>query len=504
MKTYNRLRRGLVMLPLALVLLCMASCTEEPFEPTITGSIEGKVLDGETNNPIVNATITTNPGTEVALSDSSGNYKIANIDTGRYSIVAEKTDYQTKMIEILVKKNQTTPVNFLMNSSNKKKEGNIKFAKNFSPTNGAQDQPININLSWKAIDEENPGDSLTYTVQLFSSNTLEEEIIAENLQDTFISLQSLHYNQMYYWQVIAQNQHEDTTHSKMMYFRTKNISENAIFFVQKIQENYEIMAYDLENSNISRLTNNNFRDWAPKLNPKTSKIAFVNDSKVKSFLYTMEPNGEHITQITDIAVDGYHNEGNAFAWDEDGGKIIFSHYQNLYEVNSNGTGLRSIATAPANRHFRECDIAPDNSKIVILTIGEKIYQSELLLMDRQGGNQEVLIDSLKGIVASPEFTIDGNAILFTHDVSGNQTLDGRMLDSRIFRLNLDSKNTTDLSINKSIGTNDLNPTYSPTGDKILFTNVVNDNSHAPSIWMMDVDGESREKIIDNARLPSWN
>lgn len=499
----NKHKLHLVILPLILSIIFLTHCTEEPFEPTITGSLEGQVLDAETNDPISNVTISTQPSTDVVLTDSAGRYKIAEVDTGRYSVMAEKNDYQSKMLGILIKENKTSQVNFLLTQKDKKKDGNIRFSNNFKPNNGAEDQPPNITLAWNAY-QENSDDSLSYDVKMFNGRSMKEYLDVKNLKDTFLTVNSLPFNQIFYWQVIARNNEGDTANSKMLNFHTKNISDNSFLFVRKIEQNYEIMAYEMESEAAIRITDNSYMDWAPKRNSKSGRIAFVNDSKVKSYLYSMGKDCAEVTQVTDIAVTGYHNDGNAFAWDEKNGKFLFSHYQHLYEINEDGTNLRTIATAPDGRHFREIDISPDNSKIVALTIGEKIFNSEIRLMDRDGSNQEILIGSMDGIVESPSFSIDGNSILFTHDVSGNQALDGRMLDSRIFSLNLENRDTTDLSTNKPIGTNDINPTYSPTGHKIIFSNVVNDNSESPSIWMMDVDGTNREKLIDNGELPNWN
>jgi TolB protein len=489
-----------MMLVAAAVLL--SHCTEDPFEPNITGSIEGVVMDSETNDPIRNATITTKPSTEVILTDSSGYYKISAIDTGRYSVVAEKNNYNTKMLGIKIKEGTTAEVNFLLNRSDGKSAANIKFSDDFYPQSGTEDLPTELTLSWNAYND-NGGDSLTYDVSMYTGNTSEEFLSAENLNDTSLTVNSLSFDQLYYWQVIARNEYGDTTHSKLLNFRTMSISNNAFFFVQKIDGNYEIMAYDFDHSVTSRLTYNSHRDWAPKLNDKFNQIAFVSDEEVKPLIYTIDKSGDNLRQVTNIEVDGYHNSGNALAWDTDAGKIIFSHYQHLYEIKSDGTSLQKIATAPAGRHFRECEVSPDGSKIVALTIGDKIYNSEIYLMDRDGSNQQQLIGSLNGIVASPTFSIDGKSILYTHDISGNETLDGRMLNSHIFRLDLATSDTTDLSTNKPLGTNDLTPTYSPTGNKIIFTNVVNDNSQPKEIWMMDIDGSNREKLVDNGELPNW-
>lgn len=497
-----RKRKSLLLLTILLVSsYTFKSCTEDPYKPETLGSIEGQVMDAETNSPLANVTITTQPSTEVILTDETGFYQIANIDTGRYSVVAEKEDYERKMLGILVKEDHVSNVNFLLKKSDAA-SGDIEFTGSFYPSNGAEDLPPTITLSWKAM-EGRSSDSLSYDVELFNSENTKQYYSAEEIRDTSLTVEALQYNKVYYWQVSAYNKRGDTTRSEIRSFKTRGISQNAFYFVRKVDGNFEIMAYDRDNELVNRITYNSYRDWAPRINRDNNMLAFVNNSELKSHLYTMTRNGENITRITNIEVTGYHNQGDAFDWDEQRGKIIFSHYENLYEVNADGTGLQKIATAPAGRHFRECRLSPDNSQIVAVTMGSKIYDSEIYLLNRDGTNPQLLVDNLDGIVASPSFSIDGESILYTHDVSGNQTLEGRMLNSHIFRYDLASGTTTDLSTNKPLGTNDLTPTYSPTGNKILFTNVVNDGSQPKEIWMMDINGDNREKVVDDGELPNW-
>jgi Tol biopolymer transport system component len=45
--------------------------------------------------------------------------------------------------------------------------------------------------------------------------------------------------------------------------------------------------------------------------------------------------------------------------------------------------------------------------------------------------------------------------------------------------------------------------YSPDGAKIIFENVPNDGSSPKDIWIIDVDGNSRQKIISNGEMPDW-
>ncbi|MFO8234593.1 MAG: carboxypeptidase-like regulatory domain-containing protein [Bacteroidales bacterium] len=480
------------------------SCTEDAFDPDIKGTIEGFVMDEETDTPLRNVTIQTKPATEVILTDSSGYYKISMIDTGRYNITADKSDYNLKSLGIQVKENHTSTVNFLLKKKDQTSESSeITFSKKYTPSKGSNNLTTRLTLKWSAY-AESEDHSIAYDVLLYPSTSIQEQVIAEDIKDTSLKVQNLRYNQVYYWQVIAKNEDGDTTLSKLLNFKTKSIPDNSFFFVKKIGGNYELMAYDLDSSMVNQLTYNNHRDWAPKINKRNGEIAFVSDSLVKPYLFIMDKNGGQSSRVTRVAVDGYHNEGNAFAWAEDEGRLIFSHYQHLYSIKSDGTGLQTITTAPSDRHFREVDLSPDYSKIVVLTIGEKIYESEIYLMDRDGSNQEVLVENLKGVIEAPTFSIDGKSILFTHDVSENESLDGRMLNNQIFKMDLETGETTSLSENKPGGTNDLTPRYSPTGNKIIFTNVVNNNSKPKEIWTMDIDGSNREQLVENAELPFWN
>ena len=106
-------------------------------------------------------------------------------------------------------------------------------------------------------------------------------------------------------------------------------------------------------------------------------------------------------------------------------------------------------------------------------------------MNRDGSNRQQLIGSLDGIVQSPSWSIDGESVLFTHDVSGNESIDGRMLNSRIFSLNLSTMDTTALSQNKPQGTNDTHPRYSPTGAQIILPTcpTMNPKHRTSMSWM---------------------
>ena len=94
--------------------------------------------------------------------------------------------------------------------------------------------------------------------------------------------------------------------------------------------------------------------------------------------------------------------------------------------------------------------------------------------------------------------------MFTRDVSGFESQDGRQLDSHIFIMSINGTDTTDISVNKPGGTNDLEPRFSPDGSQIIFTNSSNVLGSVSDIWIMDANGDNRIKLFDDAIMPEWN
>lgn len=98
------------------------------------------------------------------------------------------------------------------------------------------------------------------------------------------------------------------------------------------------------------------------------------------------------------------------------------------------------------------------------------------------------------------------------DINDFRNDQGRQINAHIFELYLPGKGLQDLSGTTSStgnntlkpeGTNDLDPRYSPNGQKIIFTNVINDDKSTPSLYKADLSGKSREKIISNAEMGFW-
>ncbi len=216
----------------------------------------------------------------------------------------------------------------------------------------------------------------------------------------------------------------------------------------------------------------------------------------------MNADGSDLFQVTQVPIAGNHNSGIGFSWSPDGSSLLYSHYDKLYKIGSDGSNLTQIATAPATRHFRETNWSATGDKIVVLTIGNSFYNSEIYTMNSDGSEMAMIVDNKPGAMTSPSFSLDGKFVMYTQDASGYQDATSRQLDARIYLYDLDSLNSTDLSTHKPNGTNDLNPQFSSDGSKIIFENV-NNNSGSSSIWTMDINGDNRTKIVATGKMPDW-
>ncbi|MCG6912931.1 carboxypeptidase-like regulatory domain-containing protein [bacterium BMS3Abin03] len=492
--------KNLSLITISLMLL-LTSCKEDTIPPELFGNISGIVLDADVNLPITGASVTTSPATNAIVTDSSGKFKYLNIAVGSYTITVSKNNYDKNAVSVQVNDGETTSPIILLNKSTSNNNPPDKPT-NPIPEENATDQPVSLNFAWTANDTDSK-DTLWFDVYLYESNDPVKTKIASDITDTTILIENLKYNTTYYWQVTAKDG-EASTNSNTWSFTTMAAPDTPFLFATRKDGNYEIYSSDTTGNITFRLTYTSNRDWYPRLSPNKSKIAFISDEQVDPQIFTMNTDGSDIFRVTNIPVAGYHNNGIGFSWSPNGGQLIYPNYDKLYKINQSGASLTQIATAPPDRHFRETDWSASTNKIVALTIGEKPYDSEIYLMDSDGSNMTLFYSNLPGCMEYPTFSIDGNSIMFTRDVSGFESQDGRQLDSHIFIVSINGSDTTDVSINKPAGTNDLQPRFSPDGANIIFINTSNVLGSTAYIWVMTVNGNDRWKIINNAIMPDWN
>ncbi len=88
-------------------------------------------------------------------------------------------------------------------------------------SDGAQNQPINTILSWTCTDPEN--DPITYDVYLSSSNP--PSLMSTGQTGNTLNPGALAYNTLYYWKIVAHDDHSNNTEGPVWSFSTKTAFE---------------------------------------------------------------------------------------------------------------------------------------------------------------------------------------------------------------------------------------------------------------------------------------
>lgn len=89
-----------------------------------------------------------------------------------------------------------------------------------SPPDGATNQRLSIILAWMGSDPD--GDALTYDVYLETNDNTPDVLVCQDIAATSCSDLGLNPDTMYYWQVVAQDEHGDSVESPVWSFTTGN------------------------------------------------------------------------------------------------------------------------------------------------------------------------------------------------------------------------------------------------------------------------------------------
>jgi TolB protein len=490
-------------------LLGLAACEPTQVEPAYYGILTVTVLDGSTSQPVASVGVSTTPATGSFVTDAKGQLTIEQVPAGTLSIVARKAGYDATTTSVTLGDGQTQAVTVLLNkTAATAPPGAVTRPTPATETTG---QPTDVLLGWHPAAGALKGDSLKYDVVLYESNNLNQRTLATNTRDTTVSATGLRFNTSYYWQVTVRNTTGATARSPVWSFQTRPLPDNRYLYARTLNGNTDIYSSDNTGGDLVRLTSAITVETAPQLSPTRNLIAYTSNASGQFQLYTMSRDGSNKQQITTLPVEGYHNAGIGYRWSPDGAQLIYAHYDRLYRINRDGTGLTLLATAPAGRHFRECDwTAQNGGRLVVQTMGSQPYDAELYLYNVDGTNPVLLVGNLPGRLDSPSFSVDGSTVLYSRDVAGFNDAMGRQLDAHLFTHRLDGSSAVDISIGtttssggKPLGTNDITARFSPTGFQIIFVNRLNDDIGLPDVWQCDLDGRNRTKLFSNAFWPDY-
>lgn len=493
---------------LLFITITFFNCSEEGLIGLVEyGDITGKVVTKEGFTPIPNAKITLSPSSNSTFTDAEGNFKFTKIETREYSVKAIKEGFLSDFQGITVSKN--TAANVVI-------ELDISTALNKPPTKPAltspKDNAVNldnvVSLSWTATDPDK--DDLTYKIEV--RNDQNSDIIRiENYKKVEYKLKDLKYGAKYFWQIGVSDGINPMVYSETRSFSIKEFPENRFFYVKNENNNTVIYSSGYNASegvtNLFRLTPVNTNSWRPRKNNTANLIAFFSTSNNQTHIFTIKPNGEDMRKVTStIPVTGFNLNEIDFSWSADGSKFIYPHFDKLYMINKDGTGLQMIHKTTDGSLITECDWSEDGTKIAIKTNNSNGYNAKITIIDTTGNILAIPLSGISGAVGGLNLSASGNKLLYTRDVSGFESPSYRQLNSKLFVYDFQTGIATDISgAYKPSGTNDLDPRFSPNESEIIFVNTSNDGISEKNIYKTNLNTNEieRVKLFSKATMPDW-
>lgn len=482
------------------LLFLLFSCSEDPIEEIQFGSVTGKVVQAETFEPIANVKVFSNPNSSIVFTDAEGNFTVSEVVTGDYSFQAKKDGFITKFEAATVVNGAITELVFelaLSTSDNKPPTAPVLV----SPTDNAINQNIQVNLSWTATDPED--DVLTYQV-ILKNDANSDEIIYSDITDTNFTVEDLVFGVKYFWQISASDGINDLVYSTTKSFTTKNFPTTRFLYVKKIGQNNVIFTNDNNGTEI-QLTDSGTNSWRPRKNNQSNKIAFIRSNGAQNHIYTMNPDGTNIFKVTNsVPIAGFNSEYINFSWNSNGSQIIYPNFDKLYRININGSGLLQLHQNPNGKLISECDWSSDSSKIALKVNNLNGYSAEIYVINLSGVITTQVITPVPGAIGGLNFSVSGQKLVFTRDVSGFENQDYRQLDSRIFQHVFSTGLTSELNTEKPQGTVDLDVRYSPNEAELIFVNTSNDFLSTRYIQKYLIGTlTTRETLFTGATMPDW-
>jgi len=234
----------------------------------------------------------------------------------------------------------------------------------------------------------------------------------------------------------------------------------------------------------------------PAENGKVVFVAHQGDEEDPDELFTVNPDGSELTQITDL--EGMDVEDRNPAFSPDGEKIAFSRIEetdtgfsvDIYTANADGTGLKKLTHDPA---FDDSPTwSPDGKEIAFTSTRngttDASNRSDIYVTNADGTGEVRRITDWPGNEGGPAWSPDGSKLLYvsTADTPAFPNPGG---DSEIYAMNPDGSGVSRLTDN-TMG--DGTPDWSPDGTKIAFSS---NRDGKAAIYTMNPDGSEQAKIV---------
>ena len=170
--------------------LLFNSCVKDTIEAETFGSIGGLVLDGETDEGIDSANITTTPATNAILSENDGQFIFENVPSGNYTISARKNGYRNSSVSVAVRDGQTASAFIVLQPDDEEPDSTVSMndfeAGITSWFNDVDGDTTHVEINYRVENNSESGDISSYEVyfqvETDSGISFYFDIAGDNLQ----------------------------------------------------------------------------------------------------------------------------------------------------------------------------------------------------------------------------------------------------------------------------------------------------------------------------------
>lgn len=483
------------------------SCQEDTIDVVGIGTITGRVVEANSFKPIENAKVSLSPTNNTVFSDEQGYFTFEDIETGDYSVSAAKEDYLTSFESATVTADAAVNVIFEMEDDNAlNKPPTTPILR--TPEDSSEGLELSVELTWSSTDPD--GDEILYRLQV--KNDYDNEIIEVlDIADSSYVISDLKYGVKYFWQIAANDGVNEEVLSTVNSFKTKINPDNRYLYVKKFTNNNNVIYSasfnedDAVAKNEVQLTLEEFNSWRPRKNQTSNRIAFLQTANNATHLFTMKTDGSDVFQVTSaVPVNGNNMNEMDFSWSSNGDRLIYSNYDKLYMINKDGSGLQLIYQTLDGSFISECDWSNDGNMIALKTNDINGYNVSIYTINMSGTVLTTILSGVNGAAGGLNISVDNKLLVYTYDVSGYESSNNRQLDTKMYIYEFSTTLSTDISINKELGTNDLDPRFSPNEAEVIFVNTSNDGVSTKTIYRTSIIADSdRDEMFEDAFMPDW-
>ncbi|CAL2102032.1 conserved exported protein of unknown function [Tenacibaculum sp. 190130A14a] len=502
------MKKKLHIIGLLFVLALFVQCGEDGSIGLVEfGNLTGKVVKKSNFEPLENVKITLSPSNNTTFTDADGNFSFTGIEAQDYSVQAAKDGYLDKFEGATVNKENAVNVVLEMEISTALNQAPTK-PNLLTPSDGTIDLNNVVNLTWESTDPD--GDELTFVIEL--RNDIDSEVKKyEDIKELAFELTDLKFGVKYFWQVLASDGINQPVSSSVFSFTVKEDPGNRFFYVRNENGNSVIYSGSFNAQNGSaineiRLTSENANSWRPRKSNAAGLIAFLRTDSNEAHIFTMKANGNDVQKVTSsVPVAGFNLNEMDFSWSPNGDKLIYPSFGKLYMINKDGTGLQMIYETTDGSLISECDWSEDGSTIALKTNDSNGYNGSIFTIDVNGNVLNTVVSGVIGALGGLNLSASGNQLLYARDISDFQSANYRQLDTRVFIYNFTTMMNTPVSADqKTAGTNDLDPRFSPNEAEVIFMNTSNDGISQMNVVKTNLAGNiQRVELFQNASMPDW-